>query len=138
MKIVRKTQEKSEISTASLPDIIFMLLIFFMVTTVMRDHQGLPIDFPQAEEIVKLKNKRDVAHLYVTRDGVIFIDDRGVNTDDLSSVMYSKIVNNPAITVFLKSDYDTKMEIITDIHTELREASALQLNYATKTKKRTK
>ena len=138
MKIGRKTQEKSEISTASLPDIIFMLLIFFMVTTVMRDHQGLPIDFPQAEEIVKLKNKRDVAHLYVTRDGVIFIDDRGVNTDDLSSVMYSKIVNNPAITVFLKSDYDTKMEIITDIHTELREASALQLNYATKTKKRTK
>ena len=138
MKIVRKTQEKSEISTASLPDIIFMLLIFFMVTTVMRDHQGLPIDFPQAEEIVKLKNKRDVAHLYVTRDGVIFIDDRGVNTEDLSSVMYSKIVNNPAITVFLKSDYDTKMEIITDIHSELREASALQLNYATKTKKRTK
>ena len=138
MKIVRKTQEKSEISTASLPDIIFMLLIFFMVTTVMRDHQGLPIDFPQAEEIVKLKNKRDVAHLYVTRDGVIFIDDRGVNTDDLSSVLYSKIVNNPAITVFLKSDYDTKMEIITDIHSELREASALQLNYATKTKKRTK
>ena len=138
MKIVRKTQEKREISTASLPEIIFMLLIFFMVTTVMSDHQGLPIDFPQAEEIVKLKNKRDVAHLYVTRDGVIFIDDRGVNTDDLSSVMYSKIVNNPAITVFLKSDYDTKMEIITDIHTELREASALQLNYATKTKKRTK
>ena len=138
MKIVRKTQEKSEISTASLPDIIFMLLIFFMVTTVMRDDQGLPIDFPQPEEIVKLKNKRDVAHLYVTRDGVIFIDDRGVNTDDLSSVMYSKIVNNPAITVFLKSDYDTKMEIITDIHSELREASALQLNYATKTKKRTK
>ena len=138
MKIVRKTQEKSEISTASLPDIIFMLLIFFMVTTVMRDHQGLPIDFPQAEEIVKLKNKRDVAHLYVTRDGVIFIDDRGVNTDDLSSVMYSKIVNNPAITVFLKSDYDSIMEIITDIHSELREASALQLNYATKTKKRTK
>ena len=138
MKIVRKTQEKSEIYTASLPDIIFMLLIFFMVTTVMRDHQGLPIDFPQAEEIVKLKNKRDVAHLYVTRDGVIFIDDRGVNTEDLSSVMYSKIVNNPAITVFLKSDYDTKMEIITDIHSELREASALQLNYATKTKKRTK
>ena len=52
--------------------------------------------------------------------------------------MYSKIVNNPAITVFLKSDYDTKMEIITDIHSELREASALQVNYATKTKKRTK
>ena len=138
MKIIRKTQDKSEISTASLPDIIFMLLIFFMVTTVMRDHQGLPIDFPQAAEIVKLKNKRDVAHLYVTRDGVIFIDDRGVNTDDLSNVMYSKIVNNPAITVFLKSDYDTKMEVITDIHSELREASALQLNYATKTKKKTK
>jgi len=138
MKIARKTRDKSEISTASLPDIIFMLLIFFMVTTVMRDHQGLPIDFPQAAEIVKLKNKRDVAHLYVTRDGVIFIDDRGVNTDDLSNVMYSKIVNNPAITVFLKSDYDTKMEVITDIHTELREASALQLNYATKTKKKSK
>mgnify|MGYP001452093420 CR=1 FL=1 len=138
MNIQRKTQDKSEISTASLPDIIFMLLIFFMVTTVMRDHQGLPIEYPKAEEIVKLKNKRDVAHLYVTRDGVIYIDDRGINTEDLSSVIYSKIVSNPAITVFLKSDYDTKMELITDIHTELREANALQLNYATKTRKKSK
>ena len=48
MRIERKTQESNEISTSSLPDIIFMLLIFFMVTTVMREYEGLDVIMPKA------------------------------------------------------------------------------------------
>ena len=54
MKIERKTQESNEISTSSLPDIIFMLLIFFMVTTVMREFDGLDVLMPRAKMIEKL------------------------------------------------------------------------------------
>ena len=53
MKINRKTKQKNEISTSSLPDIIFMLLIFFMVTTVMREFEGLDVVLPRAEKIEK-------------------------------------------------------------------------------------
>ena len=51
MKLNRKNKQNNEISTASLPDIIFMLLIFFMVTTVMREFEGLDIVLPRAEKI---------------------------------------------------------------------------------------
>ena len=51
MKLQRKNKNKSEISTSSLPDIIFMLLIFFMVTTVMREFEGLDVVLPRAKTI---------------------------------------------------------------------------------------
>ena len=58
MKIVRKTYTSKEVSTASMPDIIFMLLVFFMVTTVMREFEGLDVLMPRAKMIEKLESKR--------------------------------------------------------------------------------
>ena len=54
MKVHRKTKVSSDIPTASMPDIIFMLLIFFMVTTVLREYSGLPVELPKAMRIEKL------------------------------------------------------------------------------------
>ena len=136
MKIERKTHTSREISTASLPDIIFMLLIFFMVTTVMREYEGLDVIMPRAKMIEKLESKRHTAYIWVTKDGLISVDDRIIHIDDLSEVMYSKIVKNPKITVSLKSDENTTMKLITDIHTQLRTANALKLSYSALTKKR--
>ena len=76
MKFNRKTQLDSEIPTASMPDIIFMLLIFFMVTTVLREYSGLPISLPKAKRIEKLKSKRHTAHVWVSKDGLISIEDK--------------------------------------------------------------
>ena len=57
MKFRRKSGVESKISTSSMPDIIFMLLIFFMVTTVLREFSGLPVTLPKAERIEKLESK---------------------------------------------------------------------------------
>ena len=57
MKFARKTKLSSEIPTASMPDIIFMLLVFFMVTTVLKEYSGLPVNLPKAKRIEKLKSK---------------------------------------------------------------------------------
>ena len=75
MKLTRKNKQKSEISTSSLPDIIFMLLIFFMVTTVMREFEGLDIVLPRAEKIEKLESKRHTVHMWITKDGLISVND---------------------------------------------------------------
>ena len=56
----QKNKPKSTISTSSLPDIIFMLLIFFMVTTVMKSYEGLKTRDPSAKEIEQFKNKKNV------------------------------------------------------------------------------
>ena len=108
-----------------------------MVTTVIKKYDGLQgIVPPKAEELKQLKNKRDVTYMWATKDGVISIDDHLVNTSNISDIMTLKITNNPKLTVSLKADETTSMESITDIHSELREAQALKINYQTKTKRK--
>ena len=63
MKFSRKTKLSTEIPTASMPDIIFMLLIFFMVTTVMREYEGLDVIMPRAKMIEKLESKRHTSYV---------------------------------------------------------------------------
>ncbi len=135
MKIQRKTHTSREISTSSMPDIIFMLLIFFMVTTVMREYEGLDVIMPRAKMIEKLESKRHTTYIWATKDGLISVDDRIINMNALSSIMYAKVVKNPKITVSLKSDEKATMKLITDIHTQLRTANALKLSYSALTKK---
>ena len=130
MNIERKTQNKAEISTSSMPDIIFMLLIFFMVTTVMREFDGLNVLMPKAKMIEKLESKRHTTYIWATKDGLISIDDKIINSNFLSTIMYKKISKDPKITVSLKSDQNTKMKLISEIHTELRKAQALKLSYS--------
>ena len=133
MKLERKTKLKSEIPTASMPDIIFMLLIFFMVTTVLREYSGLPISLPKAKRIEKLKSKRHTSHIWVSKDGLISIQDRLYASDGIRHVMYEKRVADPQLVVSLKADERAKMGLISAIHIELRKADALKLNYSTKT-----
>ena len=133
MKLKRKTKLKSEIPTASMPDIIFMLLIFFMVTTVLREYSGLPISLPKAQRIEKLKSKRHTSHIWVSKDGLISIEDRLYASDGIRHVMYEKRVSDPQLVVSLKADERAKMGLISAIHIELRKADALKLNYSTKT-----
>ena len=134
MKIQRKTTTSNEISTSSMPDIIFMLLIFFMVTTVMREYEGLDILMPRAKMIEKLESKRHTSYIWATKDGLVSVDDRIININSLSGVMYNKIAKDPKITVSLKSDEKATMKLITDIHTQLRTANALKLSYSALTK----
>ena len=134
MKIERKTRTSNEISTSSMPDIIFMLLIFFMVTTVMREYEGLDVIMPRAKMIEKLESKRHTSYIWASKDGLVSVDDRIININNLSGIMYSKISKDPKITVSLKSDEKTTMKLITDIHTQLRTANALKLSYSALTK----
>ncbi|MBI44915.1 MAG: biopolymer transporter ExbD [Candidatus Marinimicrobia bacterium] len=130
MKLERKNKNKSEISTSSLPDIIFMLLIFFMVTTVMREFEGLDVVLPRAKTIEKLESKRHTSYIWSTKDGLVSVDDKLVNINDLGEAMYIKITKDPKLTVSLKADENSVMETLTDIHTQLKKAQALKLNYS--------
>jgi len=133
MKFDRKTKVNSEIPTASMPDIIFMLLIFFMVTTVLRQYSGLPIELPKAKRIEKLKSKRHTANIWVSKEGLISIDDKLFDIESVKNVMYDKRVADPQIVVSLKADERARMGLISDVHNQLRKADALKLNYSSKT-----
>ncbi len=134
MNIERKTQESNEISTSSLPDIIFMLLIFFMVTTVMREFEGLEVLMPRAKMIEKLESKRHTSYIWATKDQIISVDDRLTSVEGLSGIMIGKMSKDPKLTVSLKSDAKATMKLITEIHNQLRKANALKLSYSALTK----
>ena len=132
MKFTKKSKVTTNIPTASMPDIVFMLLLFFMVSTVFRQFSGLPVDLPTARRIMKLDAKKNVTNIYVNSLREISVDDRLVNMTDIRRIMYQKRVENPRLTVSLKFDKVLNMGTVTDIHQELREADALKVNYCAK------
>jgi biopolymer transport protein ExbD len=134
LKIERKTHTSREISTSSMPDIIFMLLIFFMVTTVMREYEGLDVIMPRAKMIEKLESKRHTTYIWATKDGLVSVDDRIIHINNLAGLMYNKVAKDPRVTVSLKADEKATMKLITDIHSQLRTANALKLSYSALTK----
>lgn len=134
MKFESKQKVTAGIPLSSLPDIVFLLLIFFMVSSVFKEFSGLPITLPSARKIEKLQGKRDIAYLWISKDGQISIDDRMVNLNDVSNIMYQKRVDpmHPLKLVSMKIDKGTEMGVVTDVQEELREADALNINYSAK------
>lgn len=132
MKFQKKiAKAKNEIPTTSMPDIVFMLLLFFMVTTTMREHDvKVQFTLPEASAIEKIENKRLVSYIWVGKDGRIQIDDNIVKIDQIQKIMYQKRVDLPNIIVSLRIDKNSKMGVVTDIQQELRKAYCLRINYS--------
>lgn len=127
----RRANSKTEIPTSSMPDIIFMLLLFFMVTTTMREVEVLvSFKLPEAKAIEKIENKRLVSYIWVGKDKRIQINDSIVKTGEIENIMYGKRQELPSIIVSLRADQGTDMGFVTDIQQELRKAYCLRINYS--------
>lgn len=137
----RKTSDtEPEFTTASLPDIVFMLLIFFMVSTVLRE-QNIKVrtQLPQAEALTKIDQKRLISKIHIgplkkgenegnTR---IQIDDALIeNQNAIRTIMYNKLQEQPKLIASLKVDQESEMEVVNEVQQELREAGALRINYS--------
>ncbi|MDA7794331.1 biopolymer transporter ExbD [Flavobacteriales bacterium] len=137
------------ISTASLPDIVFMLLFFFMVTTVMRETTIMvKQSLPQASEIQKLEKKSLVSYIYIgspvermqTTYGTkarLQLNDAFATVEDIPQYISAERSARdekevPFMTTSIKVDKDTRMGIVTDVKQELRKANALKINYSTR------
>jgi biopolymer transport protein ExbD len=127
----KRASTKQEIPTASMPDIIFMLLLFFMVTTTLRETQVL-VDYslPEARAIEKIENKRLISYIWVGKDQRIQINDSIVKMDEIQDIMYAKRQALPNVIVSLRVDKNTDMGFVTDIQQELRRAYCLRINYS--------
>ncbi len=127
-KILRKTKIGSEIPNASMSDIAFLLLIFFMVSTTFVKEKGLKVELPRAQTIQKI-NRRNATTIYVSRSGLISIDDFATQVDQIQFVMQSKIAENPAMITSFRTDRDTEYGIMVDVMNELKRANALRISF---------
>jgi biopolymer transport protein ExbD len=129
-----------EFTTASLPDIVFMLLIFFMVSTVLREtNLKVRTQLPSAEALTKIDQKRLISQIHIgpIKEGdkkgqtAIQIDDALIeNQRAIRTIMYNKLQEQPKLIVSLKVDRQSEMGIINEVHKELREAGTLRINYS--------
>jgi len=133
MKFKKKmAATKQQVPTASLPDIIFMLLIFFMVATVLREFDiKVQYTLPSAKQIEKIDNKRIVTYLWVGKDGRVQIDDNIVLIPEIQTIAAHKRQLEPRVIMSLRIDEGSKMGIVTDIQQQLRKGDALRINYST-------
>ena len=135
MRFEKKSRIDQTVPTASMADIAFLLLIFFMVSTVFITYRGLPVILPKAQKIEELKTRRNIANLWIGTDGTLVIDDDKVDISSIRSVMYNKLSENPRIIVSLKCDEEAPCGVLYDVLVELRESQALRVNFATDRKK---
>ena len=142
-------KELPPISTASLPDIVFMLLFFFMVSTTMREVTlKVKMHLPEATELTKLEKKSLVSYIYVgeplpkfqDKFGVasrIQLDDQFADVNDIQDFIIKEREarieeERPSMVTSLKIDENTKMGIVNDIKKELRKVAALHINYSSR------
>lgn len=139
----KKSKAKPEISTASLPDIIFMLLIFFMVTTVLREQEvQVRTILPQAEALTKIEQKRYVSYIWMGPEKLrgnrfgetrVQIDDAVIDEmTNIRLIMYRKLTVEPRLIVSLRVDEESEMGVVTDVQQELRKGGTLRINYSSK------
>jgi biopolymer transport protein ExbD len=128
----RRANTKQEIPTASMPDIVFMLLLFFMVTTTLREYDVMVnYRLPEAKAIEKIENKRLIQYVWVGADNRIQINDSIVKLSEIEPLMYAKRQALPNVIISLRIDKGVDMGLVTDIQQELRKAYCLRINYST-------
>ena len=148
-KFNKKKNDMPAVNTASLPDIVFMLLFFFMVTTTMKD-SDLKVKqvLPKATETKKLEQKKLVSYVYVgkipgKKGDFIQLNDKIASIKDIPNFILdkrTKVTESelPRLTTSIKADVNTDVGTIYDIKKELREVNALKINYSATTMQRKK
>lgn len=139
----KQAGSKQEIPTSAMPDVVFMLLFFFMVTTVLREVTlQVKVDLTQASNIEKIEQKRLVSYVYIGPERLegnrlgedkVQIDDAII--DDLGAIrnlMYDKLREEPRLIVSLRVDENSEFGLLTDVQEELKQASTFRVNYSTR------
>jgi len=135
----RKSKASQDIPTSSLADIAFLLLIFFMVTTVFQNDKNRPIDWAQAAAAEKIDEKvKNILNIWVEQDGSIWINDRELAMDEVSGLvgpLYAQSERHLVISV--RADRDTPYTFIDAVQKELVSAGVVRVVFATELERQT-
>lgn len=135
-KFRRSSHSIPGLNLASMPDLIFTVLFFFMIVTHMRDDElKIRYQVPAGTEVQKMQQKSSVINLYISADGQVQIDNQLTTLAGISPYI-NKVreglspENQDRLTVSLKADKRTPMGVIADVKQELQKSFALKVNYS--------
>ena len=140
----RKDHSVPGLNTASLPDLIFTVLFFFMIVTHMEENQmKVKYQVPQGTKLERLAKKSTVSHIYIGKpykgggDNAVQVNDKIVDAADVEDFIAAerkRMAPDDAknMTVSIKADKKADMGVVTDVKQSLRRANALKILYSGK------
>jgi len=142
LKLSRRSRPQASVPTASMSDIAFLLLLFFMVTTVFMASKSLPITVPEAESTQRIKLRRYTISAWVDRQGQILVDDNFIDPggqmakpeklNRFGEVVWDRYSDNTAASVvLLRIDANASYGLISDLMESLRNVDARRVTFAT-------
>ncbi|HIE04301.1 MAG TPA: biopolymer transporter ExbD [Candidatus Latescibacteria bacterium] len=134
MGLERRSKVEVRIPTASMADIAFLLLIFFMVSTTFVRYRGLPVELPRARKIKRIETRRNLVYIWITKDGKICVNDILTELNSLEEMMSRRMRENPRTIVSLRADEEVPYGKVSEVLQVLRRAGALRVNFATRRK----
>jgi biopolymer transport protein ExbD len=134
----RKSKASSDIPSSSLADMAFLLLIFFMVTTVFRKEAPRNWEPPEAASTQKVDTPRkDVLHIYLERDGTIFINDAIIPPEQVAGVVQPLYAESAqCMLMVLRADRDVPYRFVDQVQKQLAEARAVRVTFYTNLEQR--
>ena len=130
MELRRKAGTGARIPTSSMADIAFLLIVFFMVTTIFKLEQGLAITLPRSTAGDKIPREK-VAHIWIDRQGAISIDDMLVTVPDIERLVVAKVRENNGVIISFNTDEMAPYRVINEAMERLKLANALRISFTT-------
>ena len=124
----RTVKVEAKVPTGSMADIAFLLLVFFMATTIFKMEEGLPVHLPRAEAGQRVPREK-VTHVWVMNAREMTIDDNFITLVDIVPLLRAKMADNPALIVGLNIDENVPWEIASEVIEMLKEAQALNASF---------
>jgi biopolymer transport protein ExbD len=124
----RHTKRLARVPTESMADIAFLLMIFFITTTVLRMDQGMEVDLPRALSTL-LQPRERIAHVWIDARGRLMINDRLIGYEELAPILSDKLRRNPELVVALNSDRRTEYAFVHRALGELKKAEAVRVSF---------
>ena len=135
MRLKQKVATRVNIPTASMSDIAFLLLLFFLVSTKFRKEIGFKVLLPEARATERIIKTENLARIYINSKGQISVDDFLVNPEGVTARFKLKVLENPGIIAYIKADKRVKYDYVDRVLEALRDAKALRVIFATEFKK---
>lgn len=128
MKFSRRSRVSEEIPNSSLSDIAFLLLIFFMVSTVFAIEEGLLLQLPSQEGVVKKIARKNIMRISVYPDGSVTIDDEPATVDVIKGRVEQAHIDNDKIIIVVETHPEARYGAMIDVLDELKLAQATRIS----------
>lgn len=133
VRLKKKGDVSAEIPTASMADIAFLLIIFFMITAVYAVTKGPVFNMPEKEE--GQTEAKEATHIYIDAKGYLVVDNKPMNIEEIPNYLQPKLERNPNKPVIIDPHPDTNYEHMVEVFDLMKQMKVKNISIPTQAEK---